>query len=132
MNVCATSSTSIPKPGQTRPSILCVDDSQEILEICRTILTAGGYRVFTASSGAEALELLQLHPMDAAVIDHVMPGMNGLELARQIKSSSRDVLVVLYSGTLRRDGSFPFVDACLPKGEGPIALRNLVGLLLRK
>lgn len=130
--MCATSSTTISELGQARPSILCVDDSQEILEICRTILTAGGYRVFTASSGAEALELLQLHSMDAAVIDHMMPGMDGLELARQIKLYARDVLVILYSGTLRRDGSFPFVDACLPKGEGPVALRNLLGLLLRK
>ena len=130
--MCATSPISIPKLGQTRPSILCVDDSREILEICRTILEAGGYQVFTASSGAEALELLQLHSVDAAVIDNIMPGMDGLDLARQIKSSAPDVLVVMYSGTLRDDESFPFVDACLPKGEGPLALRKLLGLLLQK
>jgi two-component system response regulator MprA len=118
--------------GQTQPSILCVDDSQEILEICRTILTAGGYLVLTTNSGAGALELLQLHSIDAAVIDNIMPGMNGLDLARQIKSSANDVLVVMYSGTLRGDERFPFVDACLPKGEGPLALRKLLGFLLQK
>lgn len=130
--MCATSPTSIPKMGQTQPSILCVDDSQEILEICRTILTAGGYLVLTTNSGAGALELLQLHSIDAAVIDNIMPGMNGLDLARQIKSSANDVLVVMYSGTLRGDERFPFVDACLPKGEGPLALRKLLGFLLQK
>jgi CheY-like chemotaxis protein len=130
--MCATSPISISKPPQPRPSILCVDDSQEILEICRTILEAGGYLVSTASSGAEALELLQLHSMDAAVIDNIMLGMNGLDLAHQIKSSAPNVLVVMYSGTLRNDESIPFVDACLPKGEGPLALRKLLGLLLQK
>jgi len=130
--MCATSSISISKPPQPRPNILCVDDSLEILEICQTILEAGGYLVSTASSGAEALELLQLHSMDAAVIDNVMPGMDGLDLARHIKSSAPDVLVVMYSGTLHNDESFPFVDACLPKGEGPVALRKLLGLLLQK
>jgi CheY-like chemotaxis protein len=130
--VCPTSPTSIPRVGQTLSSILCVDDSQEILEICRTILTAGGYLVLTSNSGAGALELLQLHSIDAAVIDNIMPGINGLDLAREIKSSDRDILVVMYSGTLHRDESFPFVDACLPKGEGPLALRKLLGLLLQK
>lgn len=130
--MCTTSPISISKPGRPRPSILCVDDSLEILEICQTILEASGYLVSTASSGAEALALLQLHSPDAAVLDNIMPGMDGLDLARQIKSSAPDVLVVMYSGTLRNDESIPFVDACLPKGEGPIALRRLLGLLLQK
>ncbi len=130
--MCAISPISISKAPQFRPSILCVDDSQEILEICQTILEAHGYLVFTASNGAEALELLQLHSMDAAVLDNIMPGMNGLDLAHQIKSSTPGILVVMYSGTLRNNESIPFVDACLPKGEGPVALRKLLGLLLQK
>ncbi len=130
--MCATSPISISKAPQSRPSILCVDDSQEILEICQTILEAHGYLVFTASNGAEALELLQVHSMDAAVLDNIMPRMDGLDLAHQIKSSAPDVLVVMYSGTLRNNERLPFVDACLPKGEGPVALRKLLGLLLQK
>ncbi len=130
--MCATSPTSIPKLGQTRPSILCVDDSREILEICRIIFEASGYQVFTASNGTEALEFLKLHSVDAAVIDNIMPGMDGVELVREIKRSVPDILVVMYSGTLRADESFPFVDACLPKGQGPLALRKLLGSLLQK
>ena len=130
--MCAISPTPISKLGRVQPSILCVDDSQEMLEICQSILKAGGYQVFTASCGAAALELLQLHQVDAAVIDNIMPGMNGIDLARQIKSSATGILVVMYSGTLRGNESFPFVDACLPKGKGPIALRDLLSSLLHK
>ena len=130
--MCAIAPTTISRPGQAQPSILCVDDSQEILEINPCILRAGGYQVFTARSGEAALELLQRRPVDVAVIDNVMPGMNGTDLARQIKSFGSGILFVMYSGTLRGNERFPFVDACLYKGQGPLALRDLVGSLLHK
>jgi CheY-like chemotaxis protein len=57
--VCATSPTSATNPAQPSPSILCVDDSEEMLLICRTVLEAAGYQVFTASGGGGALEFLQ-------------------------------------------------------------------------
>jgi two-component system nitrogen regulation response regulator NtrX len=132
MTVCAIAQPTTSKLGQVQPSVLCVDDSQEALEICQSILKASGYQVFTASCGAAALELLQLRPVDVAVVDNVMPGMNGIDLARQIKSSATGVLVVMYSGILRGNESFPFVDACLSKGKGPLALRDLLSFLLHK
>jgi len=130
--VCAIAPTTIPKPGQIRRSILCVDDSQEMLEICQSILNAAGYQVFTASCGEEALELLERRSVDCCVVDNAMPGMSGIDLARRIKSFAAGVLVVIYSGTLSGNESFPFVDACLYKGKGPLALRDLVASLLHK
>jgi CheY-like chemotaxis protein len=65
-----------------------VDDSEEILLICRTVLESGGYQVLTAANGPEALRLLQSHSVDVAVIDSVMPGMCGHDLAREIKRVS--------------------------------------------
>lgn len=130
--MCASSSTSTANLGHVQPRILCVDDSQEILEICRTVLEASKYQVFTASNGAGALEFLQLQSVDAAVIDNMMPGMNGIDLAEYIKGFNDRVRVILFSGTLRGDERFPFVDACLPKANGPIALRNLLGALLHE
>lgn len=117
---------------QVQPCVLCVDDSQEILEINQSILQAAGYQVFTASSGEAALELLQLRAVDVVIVDNVMPGMDGFNLARRIKSSAAGILVIMYSGTLRENEKFPFVDACLYKGRGPLALRDLVCSLLRK
>lgn len=130
--MCAISPAPAMDAKESRLSILCVDDSLEILEICRTILEADGYQVFTARRAERGLELLKLHSVDAAVIDNMMPGMNGADLAREIKRSAGQVLVVMYSGTLRENETFPFVDACLPKGKGPIALRKLLGSLLHK
>jgi CheY-like chemotaxis protein len=109
-----------------------VDDSQEILEINQSILQAAGYQVLTAKCGEAALELLRLRSVDVAIVDNVMPGMNGIDLARRIKSSAPGILVIMYSGTIRENASFPFVDACLYKGKGPIALRDLLGSLLHK
>lgn len=130
--MCAIAPTTIPKPGQVQRSVLCVDDSQDMLEICESILKACGYQVFTARCGKEALELLERQPVDCCVVDNAMPGMSGIDLARRIKSSAAGVLVVIYSGTLSGNESFPFVDACLYKGKGPLALRNLLTSLMNK
>ena len=111
---------------------MCVDDSPEILEICESILEAGGYQVFTARTGAEALELIKVHLVDAVVVDNVMPGMNGMVLAERIKALTKDVLVVMYGSELNQNESFPGIDSCLYKGRGPLALRALLDALLQK
>lgn len=130
--MCAISPTSVTNMGPGHPSILCVDDSQEILFICRTVLEAEGYQVFTAASAAAALEMLQMHSVAAAVIDNVMPGMSGIALAREIKRIASDVRVILFSSLERPDEIVPFIDSYLSKGQGPLALRKLIGSLLHK
>lgn len=129
--MCAISPTSVTNMGPGHPSILCVDDSEEILLICQTVLEAGGYRVFTAASAPAALKLLQMHPVAAAVIDNMMPGMSGITLAQEIKRVASDVRVILFSSLERPDESVPFIDSYLSKGQGPLALRKLIGLLLQ-
>ena len=131
MHVCATSHT-VANPAQGRPSILCVDDSEDILLICRTVLESGGYQVFTAASGAEALRLLKKHPVDAAIIDSVMPGMCGADLAREIKRVDANIPVIMFSSSERPAESSPDVDSYLSKGQGPLVLRKLVGVLLHR
>lgn len=129
--MCAISPTTVANSQQARPSILCVDDSEDILLICRTVLESGGYRVFTAASGAEGLQLLKKHPVDAAVIDSVMPGMCGTDLAREIKRVA-NVPVIMFSSSERPHEVAECVDSYLSKGQGPIALRKLVGVLLQR
>jgi two-component system, NtrC family, response regulator GlrR len=130
--MCAISPTPGPNPVPGPRSILCVDDSQEILLICKTVLEAEGYQVLTASSAPAALELLGTHPIDAVVIDNVMPGMSGIALAKEIKRVSSDVPVILFSSLERPDEAVPFIDSYLSKGQGPIALRKLIRVLLHK
>lgn len=130
--MCAAFTPSIKELEPDHPKILCVDDSEQILLICQTILEACGYRVLTATSGSQALELLQQHSVDMAILDQTMPDMNGLELAREIKSLRANMPVIMFSSTLRGNETFPFIDSCLCKAEGPVALRDLVGTYLQK
>jgi len=131
MHVCSISLTTVANMGQPRPSVLCVDDSEDILLICRTVLESGGYQVLTAANGPEALRLLHEHSVDAAVIDSVMPGMCGADLAREIKRVA-NVPVIMFSSSERPAELVEFVDSYLSKGQGPIALRKLVGVLLHR
>jgi DNA-binding response OmpR family regulator len=130
--VCAIAPTSVTKPAPGHPSILCVDDSNEILLICQTVLEADGYQVFTAGSAAAALHLLRTYPIDAVVLDNVMPGMSGIALAQEIKRMSSDVPVILFSSLERPDEVVPYIDSYLSKGQGPLALRKLIRVLLHR
>ena len=80
-------------------TILVVDDEPVVLKLCQTILRRGGYDVLTATGGEEALRLLQNGPpINLALLDVIMPGMNGIELANRIEKTSPSTKVVLMSG----------------------------------
>ena len=130
--MCAISPTSGTNTVPGPRSILCVDDSQEILLICQTVLQADGYQVFTATCAEAALKLMQTHPIDAVVLDNVMPGMSGIALAQEIRRLSSGVPVILYSSLERPDEAGPFIASYLSKGQGPLALRNLIRVLVHK
>src|SRR5579862_6312315 len=65
--------------------ILVVDDDVDICQNLFDILTDLGYHVDTAHDGLSALELVRKNTYDIALLDLKMPGMDGLELYRQIK-----------------------------------------------
>ena len=82
-----------------RPLVLCVDDDESILDLMRMALECKGYRVLTASSGPTALEAFAACPIDAVVLDYEMPGMNGAEVAREMKRIKPTVPKLLFSGS---------------------------------
>jgi PAS domain S-box-containing protein len=65
--------------------LLVVDDNEVNLEYMAAILSSAGHRVVTASSGAEALRVLEETLPDAALLDIQMPGMSGIELGRKVR-----------------------------------------------
>ena len=65
--------------------ILVVDDDADSLEIVRTYLESRGYRVTTAADGKEALAILEDARPDLVLLDVMMPGIDGWEVARTIK-----------------------------------------------
>lgn len=79
-------------------TILVVDDEPTVLSLCSRILQLGGYSVQAASNGVDALKLLAANDIDLALLDVMMPGMNGVELARRIHTANPAVAIVLMSG----------------------------------
>jgi CheY-like chemotaxis protein len=110
----------VPETNPHRTTVLCVDDSPDILFICRRFLESRGYEVLTASNGEAALQTLKEHPVDAAITDNEMPGMDGLQLAQEMKHMQNDLPILMFSSA-RPDFS-PSVDCYLEKSYGPLAL----------
>jgi len=69
------------------PIILCVDDEPLNLILLESILSPCGYEVLTATNGIEALEIIRTVRIDICLLDVMMPGMDGFETCRLIKSN---------------------------------------------
>lgn len=79
-------------------SILIVDDNISFMGSLKYSLENLGYKISTAFSGAEALEKFKKNNIDVVLTDINMPGLNGLELANEIRNSNVDINIVLMSG----------------------------------
>lgn len=79
-------------------TILLVDDEQGIRTVMGLSLRDAGYNVLTVPSGEEALELFAKRPIPIVITDIKMPGISGLELLKQIKSTAPETEVILISG----------------------------------
>lgn len=75
-------------------SILIVDDDSNILNLVNIHLSEQGYKVFQAKDGIEALKLLQKESFHLAVVDVMMPFLNGYELTKEIRKKY-DIPVIL-------------------------------------
>ncbi len=80
-----------------KKKILLVDDEEGIQLLYREEFEEEGYAVDSAYNGEEALELFRSDPPDLVVLDINMPGMNGIEVLRQMKEMRPDLPVILSS-----------------------------------
>lgn len=94
-------------------TILAVDDTAENLDLLGRYLTRSGHRVLTASSGAEALQLLAHNPIDTVLLDLIMPGMDGNEVLTRIKANAdwRAIPVIVISGRQDMEGIITCIEA---------------------
>ena len=115
-----------------RPMILCVDDEENQLAVRKLVLEKQGFSVLTASSGQQALGLLACHQIDLVLSDHLMPGLTGTELTRQIKASNPGLPVILISAVNEIPADAAFADLFMSKLDGPIAMcQNISAVLAR-
>jgi signal transduction histidine kinase/ActR/RegA family two-component response regulator len=89
----------ILQPGPTeRVRVLIVDDDDDVRNVAAALIEEIGYEVETAESGEAALKLLTPGRFALVITDVAMPGMTGVELARQLRRSSPDLPIIFASG----------------------------------
>ena len=86
-----------------RPNILVVDDENRNLRLMEAMLIPLGYDVALASSGREALQKVEERPPDVVLLDVMMPGMDGFEVAQRLKQNDETRLVPIVMVTALKD-----------------------------
>ncbi|MFQ5676193.1 MAG: sigma-54-dependent transcriptional regulator, partial [bacterium] len=115
-----------------KPNILIVDDEKNIRRSIEMICTGEGYRAITAGNAAEALDLLDSNSIDLAILDVVMPGMDGLALLKQIHAQFPEMVVIMVSGqatvqnavTATKEGAYDFIEKPITKEKLLISIKN--------
>ncbi len=89
----------IVQPSMGRQfTIVFAEDDSAVRGIVVEVLRAKGFRVFPAADGHEALRLLAAHPVDLLLADIVMPGLDGVQLARKPKQMQPEFKVLFTTG----------------------------------
>jgi CheY-like chemotaxis protein len=92
---------------------LVVDDSDDQVGLLRRYLQRSGCEVVSASTGERALELLHDLRPDISIIDLVLPGISGAEVAAHLRATQPECLLVITS--VHDASGYPEADAVLPK-----------------
>ena len=84
--------------ARRQKTLLCVDDNRSSLNTCKIILEDCGYKVLTASSGREGLEVLASNAIDAVILDYQMPEIDGELVAAEMKRTNPRIPILMLSG----------------------------------
>lgn len=108
-----------------------MDDEEVGLQIRKLVLESEGYSVLTATSGAESLAIFRQNPVDAVLLDYLMPDMDGGATAREMKQIKPQVPIVILSAYVDIPSEVVnLVDGFVTKGGDPQdflkAVKNIV------
>jgi len=82
----------------SQKSVLIVDDEEDLLNMYKELLEREGYRVYTASSSKEALDKVRKSKFHLAILDIVLPDIQGDILAREIKKLNEKISIIFITG----------------------------------
>jgi two-component system, OmpR family, phosphate regulon response regulator OmpR len=117
------------------PHLLVVDDDRRLRELLRDFLGRNGYRVNVAADAAEARRQVAGFAFDLMILDVMMPGETGLELARSVRDDSNLPILLLTARGEAADriaGLEAGADDYLPKPFEPRELLLRIGAILRR
>jgi two-component system KDP operon response regulator KdpE len=118
-----------------RPPVLVCDDEAQILRALRVILRDAGYEAVPATTGEEALDLAAVRHPDAAIIDLVLPDIDGVEVCRRLREWTPIPIIVL-SAVGEEDAKVRALaagaDDYVTKPFGPRELVARLGAVLRR
>src|SRR5512134_1286883 len=125
---------STPSTLRRHASILVADDEEIMREILETLLVREGYQVHLASSGEEALELARTIPVDAAIVDVMMPGMDGIAVLDELRKLDDDLPVLMITAfasvetaiSAMKRGAFDYITKPFKNDEVMVVVRNAV------
>jgi len=109
--------------------ILCIDGDQTILRYEKALLERSGYSVLTTASARQALRLVTMCKCDAVILDYEMLGMNGQDLASEIRLIRPELVVIMLSGSKVPTQALALVDAFVPKLEASRQLLPMIAEL---
>ncbi len=119
----------------SRPPVLVCDDEAQILRALRVILRDAGYEAVPATTGEEALDLAAVRHPDAAIIDLVLPDIDGVEVCRRLREWTPIPIIVL-SAVGEEDAKVRALaagaDDYVTKPFGPRELIARLGAVLRR
>src|ERR1700687_4072472 len=113
-------------------AVLVVDDEEIMREILETLLTREGYEVRLASSGEEGLDIARGMPIDAAVVDIQMPGLDGIATLDELKRIDEDLAVIIITAyasvesaiSAMKAGAFDYITKPFKNEEVLVVVRN--------
>lgn len=107
-------------------TLLLVDDEPKVLDVMRPFLQGEGFRIYTASTGREALRMAEEHKPSLVVLDWMIPELNGLDVCRELRKISSVGIIMLTARSEESDkivGLEVGADDYISK---PFSLRELV------
>lgn len=104
--------------------VLVVEDSEDQAALLRRYLERAGCTVTTVSTGEEALAAVAAHPPQLAIVDLVLPGMGGAEIADRLRAAHPECAIAITS--VLDAGDYPAADAVLPKPFTGAQVRQVV------
>jgi CheY-like chemotaxis protein len=100
--------------------LLCIDDEEIGLRVRKAVFERAGYEVLTAQTAQSSIELFKTRNFDGVILDFLMPGTNGGEIATALRRIRPEVPILLLSAYVNLPEDVTrLVDAQVLKGAGP-------------